>query len=185
MVRQGDMGLQGRYLWCARSGRYCGGITLVLLQTASVRRNEKIARHYGGKARRTSPTSLTCRHLQCRSDSEVTSRLHNEKSDQIKLIACKQKMVRPRGLDKAAEPPQSQPVYPAGNPSKMGCKRGMQTNFFHAQNCPPGLLGSKRKKHSQKYGESIMLCRLRQIINPDQSSSAAFKITITHIFNSI
>ena len=78
---------------------------------------------------------------------------------------------------------------PAGlsgwQPLKKWDANGGRKRFFHAQNCPPGLLGSKRKKHSQKYGESIMLCRLRQIINPDQSSSAAFKITISHTFNSI
>ena len=102
------MGLQGRYLWCARSGRYCGGKTLVLLQTASVRRNEKIARHYGGKARRTSPTSLTCRHLQCRSDSEVTSRSPKQKKRPVRTDRLQTKKWYAHGTrqggEAAAEP---------------------------------------------------------------------------------
>ena len=41
------------------------------------------------------------------------------------------KMVRPRGLDKAAEPLQSQPVYPAGNPLKKSPRKRRILSAFY------------------------------------------------------
>ena len=43
------------------------------------------------------------------------------------------KMVRPRGLDKAAEPLQSQPVYPAGNTLKKVRVKGGFYPLFTAE----------------------------------------------------
>ncbi len=42
-------------------------------------------------------------------------------------------MVRPRGLDKAAEPRLSQPVYPAGNPFKKVRVKGGFYPLFTAK----------------------------------------------------